>query len=216
METRADDVEKEGALHALLITLADASATFKQMQRLKGHAGRHWPSTWHGRWPTCSASQAADKHGTCHGGRLPPHYTSPLSSSASLSNADLVSRPNKISARPYCCTCSCLAFAWLPPPRRGPVPRYLAPVRRGTCTTIIAVRCLRHAMLTTEGWGRAWGSPCGARVKSLEKTVHRPRSNSPRWWWMCGGMVGLDTGPPLGDVQYLLAYSIKESLCRRP
>ena len=33
METRADDVEKEGALHALLITLADASTTLKQMQR---------------------------------------------------------------------------------------------------------------------------------------------------------------------------------------
>lgn len=32
METRRDDVEKDGALHALLITLADASATFKQMQ----------------------------------------------------------------------------------------------------------------------------------------------------------------------------------------
>lgn len=40
METRANDVEKEGALHALLITLADASATFKQMQ---GHAGDRNP-----------------------------------------------------------------------------------------------------------------------------------------------------------------------------
>ena len=40
METRVNDVEKEGALHALLITLADASATFKQMQ---GHAGNRNP-----------------------------------------------------------------------------------------------------------------------------------------------------------------------------
>lgn len=159
METRGDDVEKEGALHALLITLVNASATFKQMQRPKAMPGDTGPALGNGRCPTCSARQAADKHGTCHGGRLRPHYASPLSSSACLSNADLTSRPNKISARPYFCTCSCLAFAWLPPPRRGPVPRYLAPARRGTCTTIIAVRCLRHAMLTTEGWGRAWGSP---------------------------------------------------------
>lgn len=104
--------------------------------------------------------QAGDKHGTCHGGRLRPHYASPLSSSACSSNADLDSGPNKIFACPYFCTCSCLVFAWLPPPRRKPVPRYLAPVREGTCTTIIAVRCLRHAIANGPGLGKGfltWG-----------------------------------------------------------
>ena len=54
METRVNDVEKEGALHALLITLADASATFKQMQ---GHAGDRDPLLGNGRCPTCSADK---------------------------------------------------------------------------------------------------------------------------------------------------------------
>jgi hypothetical protein len=111
METRVDDVEKDGALHALLITLADAFASFKQMQGLRATE------------TLCLATDdarraVANKQLTRPDGRLRPHYASPLSSSACLSNADLTSRPYKIFAHPYFCVCSCLAFAWLPPPRQ--------------------------------------------------------------------------------------------------
>ena len=64
METRVNDVEKEGALHALLITLADASATFKQMQ---GHAGDRDPLLGNGRCPTCYRC-SADKQLTSRTG----------------------------------------------------------------------------------------------------------------------------------------------------
>lgn len=163
--------------------------------------------------PDLQCRQAGDKHGTCHGGRLRPHYASPLSSSASTSNADLDSGPNKIFAYPYFCTCSCLAFAWLPPPRRRPVPRYLAPVRRGTCTTIIAVRCLRHAMSNDQGLGQGLGFPMWSAGEISGEdgcTVHVAIRR--RWW-----MVGLETGPPLGRCTYSPAVGgIKESLCRQP
>jgi hypothetical protein len=111
METRVDDVEKDGALHALLITLADAFASFKQMQGVR--------ATETLCLATDDARRAfANKQLTRPDGRLRPHYASPLSSSACLSNADLTSRPYKIFAHPYFCACSCLAFAWLPPPRQ--------------------------------------------------------------------------------------------------
>jgi len=50
--------------------------------------------------------QAADKPG----GRLRPHYASPLASSPSSSNADRVSRPYKIFAYPYFCACLLLSL----------------------------------------------------------------------------------------------------------
>lgn len=42
------------ALHALLITLADASASFKQMHGCPGEELCEQPSAWHGRCPTRS------------------------------------------------------------------------------------------------------------------------------------------------------------------
>jgi len=131
--------------------------------------------------------QAADKPD----GRLRPHYASPLTSSSSLSNADPVSRPYKIFAYPYFCACSLLSLC-------------LAATAE-TCstrasTTLLCTSTMKYLhddnrrsvspprdYRTTQGWGRAWGSPCGARVRCLEKmggwcTVHVFTCPHGRWW----------------------------------
>ena len=81
------------------------------------------------------------------------------------------------------------------------------PVRRSTCTTIIALRSLRHATANDQGLGEGLGFPMWSAGEISGEdgcTVHVAIRR--RWW-----MVGLETGPPLGRCTY--SPAVLKSLC---
>lgn len=97
------------AFQRLLITLADASASFKQhtTARLKERPGS-FCLAWR-TMPDLRRRQAADKPVFCRDGSLRPHYASPLAVLQSYSNADQTCRPFKVSALPHFCAAHGLA-----------------------------------------------------------------------------------------------------------